>query len=148
MHPALPRLEFKLKISQGMYDPPHNEYYRNTFISIYGETIEFGNTIVVTEKTYDPLIKGHFVLPFSTNGFIRHLENLGFQLPNFIDYSYDTICDDDARYQAYTLEIDRLMNMDLEMWRQLYKDNYSIIHHNQLIFHEKPYDRINFYNYL
>jgi hypothetical protein len=130
------------------YSPPHNEYYRNSFISIYGETIEVGGSIAVTEKTYDPLIKGHFVLPFSTSGFINHLKTLGFKFPDFIDYSYDSVVNNDSRYQMYASEINRLMTMDIDTWRQHYSDNYDIIHHNQLIFHEKPYERINFYDYL
>jgi hypothetical protein len=127
------------------YCPPHNEYYKNTFVSIYGETVEHGTSIAVTEKTYDPLIKGHFVLPFSTSGFIRHLRGLGFEFPDFIDYSYDTILNDDLRYAAYEDELRRLVTLDITAWQAHWQDNYSMIRHNQLVFHEKPYDRIDFY---
>jgi len=131
------------------YSPPHNEYYKNTFISIYGETIEYGSSIAVTEKTYDPLIKGHFVLPFSTSGFINHLKKIGFKFPNFIDYSYDNLIDNDLRYDAYQSEIKRLMSLDIDTWRQNWEENFDhVIRHNQLIFQEKPYDRIDFYKLL
>lgn len=132
------------------YCPPHNEYYKNTFISIYGETIEYGNSIAVTEKTFDPLIKGHFILPFSTTGFIQHLKNqYNFKFPDFIDYTYDTIKNNDLRYQAYHLEVKRLLGLDINVWRQHWNDNFeSIIRHNQLVFHNKPYDRIDFYKLL
>jgi hypothetical protein len=126
------------------YSPPHNEYYKNTFISIYAETIEWGKTIAVTEKTYDPLIKGHFILPFSSCGFITYLESLGFVLPKFIDYSYDTVSDDDIRFQKYQDEIHRLLSISLDDWRMHWTENLRILRHNQLIFHEKPYDRIDF----
>jgi hypothetical protein len=127
-------------------DPPHNEYYRNTFISIYGETVEYGNSIVVTEKTYDPLIKGHFILPFSTNGFISHLKRLGFRFPGFIDYSYDSIADDNARYDCYESEVQRLLNLDIDTWRQHWVDNANAIKHNQSIFWNKPYNKIDLYS--
>jgi hypothetical protein len=132
----------------GNYSPPHNEYYKNTFISIYGETIEYGNTIAVTEKTYDPLIKGHFILPFSTCGFIKHLRNNDFKFPNFINYSYDDIHNDTKRFAAYADEVKRLLSLDLDTWRAHWADNYNIIRHNQIQFYEKPYDRIDFYKLL
>lgn len=125
------------------YSPPHNEYYRDTFISIYGETIEHGNTIAVTEKTYDPLIKGHFILPFSTAGFIRHLKSLGFQFPDFVDYSYDTIVNDDQRYQKYQGEVERLLSMPLISWKLLWDQHLDIIYHNKRLMHERAYDRVD-----
>lgn len=132
------------------YCPPHNEYYKNTFISIYGETIEYGNTIVTTEKTFDPLIKGHFILPFSTSGFIQHLKShYNFKFPEFIDYTYDTIKDDDQRYAVYELEVKRLLEIDIHTWKQHWNDNFEkVIRNNQMIFQEKPYDRIDFYKVL
>jgi hypothetical protein len=125
------------------YSPPHNEYYKNTFISIYGETIEWGDTIAVTEKTYDPLIRGHFILPFSTDGFIKHLKNLGFKFPDFINYDYDNIRDEQSRFNYYTQEVYRLLNFNIEDWKQAWNDNLELIRFNQLMFYEKPYDRVD-----
>ena len=122
--------------------PPHNEYYKNTFVSIYGETIEQGNSIAVTEKTYDPLIKGHFILPFSTSGFIKFLKIKGFRFPNFIDYTYDNIVDNDARYLAYEKEIDRLLNMSLNEWKYHWNNNLNLIEYNQQLFRQTAYDRV------
>jgi hypothetical protein len=126
------------------YCPPHNEYYKNTFISIYGETIEHGPSIAVTEKTYDPLIKGHFILPFSCAGFIDHLLHLGFQLPDFINYEYDKQTDDQKRFDAYSAEVKRLLNLDLDTWREHWDNNLDIIRHNQSIFFDRDYDRVDF----
>jgi len=125
------------------YSPPHVEYYKNTFVSIYGETIEYGNTIMITEKTWDPLIKGHFVLPFSCCNFIQRLRDIGIQLPAFIDYSYDAEPDTDRRWQLYSAEIDRLLAMDLDTWRQHWNDNLALLSANQRYFHDKDYDRVD-----
>lgn len=125
------------------YNPPHNEYYKNTFISIYGETIEYGTSLCATEKTYDPLIKGHFVLPFSCAGFIKFLKTKGFVFPDFIDYSYDLESDDEIRYKKYIEEANRLLSLDIDTWRKHWDDNLNLIRHNQLIFHERPYDRVD-----
>ena len=126
------------------YLPMHNSYYYHTFISIYAETIEYGDTIVVSEKTYDPLIRGHFILPFSTEGFIQHVKTLGFLFPKFIDYSYDSISDPDLRYQAYENEIRRLMKFDIQTWRNHWDQNVDLLYHNKKVFAERPYDRIDF----
>jgi hypothetical protein len=125
------------------YSPPHVEYYKNTFISIYGETIEYGNTVMITEKTWDPLIKGHFVLPFSGCNFIQRLCDVGIQLPEFIDYSYDREPDADRRWQLYSAEIDRLLAMDLDTWRQHWNDNLDLLLANQRYFHTRDYDRVD-----
>jgi hypothetical protein len=126
------------------YSPPHTLYYENTFISIYGETIEHGTTIVVTEKTYDPLIKGHFILPFSCQGFISHLRRLGFLFPDFIDYNYDNQYDDGKRFGMYNQEIKRLLSLDIDIWRQQWTNNLDKIQHNQSIFFDRDYDKIDF----
>ena len=125
------------------YSPPHNLYYQDTFISIYGETVETGKDIVVTEKTYDPLIKGHFILPFSSMGFIQHLQRLGYRFPAFIDYSYDSIVDDTDRFDAYQQEVRRLLDHDLEQWQHWWNTNLDILLYNKRLMHERPYDRVD-----
>jgi hypothetical protein len=125
------------------YSPPHTEYYKNTFLSIYGETIEYGNTVMITEKTWDPLIKGHFILPFSCCNFIQRLRLVGIALPAFIDYSYDAEPNDERRWQLYSNEIDRLLAMDLDTWRQHWNDNLDLLLANQRYFHVRDYDRVD-----
>jgi hypothetical protein len=129
----------------GGYTPIHNSYYYRSFISIYAETIEYGDTMIVSEKTFDPLIRGHFILPFSTAGFIQHLKTkYGFLFPSFINYSYDSILDPDLRYQAYENEIQRLLNVNIISWRNAWEQNLNLLHHNKKVFAERPYDRIDF----
>ena len=130
------------------YSPPHNEYYKNTFISIYGETIEFGLTIAVTEKTWDPLIKGHFILPFSNTGFIKYLQSIGIRFPDFINYSYDAVVDDEERFLAYSAEVQRLLALDLNTWRKLWDDNLDIIYDNKRYFYDRDYHRIDLEQFL
>jgi hypothetical protein len=125
------------------YSPPHNAYYEDTFISIYGETIEYGTTIAPTEKTYDPLIKGHFILPFSCSGFIQFLKTKGFQFPTFIDYGYDEITHDEKRFECYSKEVDRLLAMPLDIWQQHWANTAEIRQYNQTVFETTPYDRVD-----
>jgi hypothetical protein len=142
------RLEQNFKYDGRLWSTPiHNLYYEHTFISVYTETIEWGTTLVVSEKTYYPLIKGHFILPFSTNGFVDFLKHKGFKFPNFINYSYDSIVDADQRFSAYLEELKRLMSLDIDTWRNLWQDNLEIIKFNRQLFFDRDYSTVDLSQY-
>ena len=128
----------------GGYRPPHNRYYEDSFINIYAESLEYSTTFVATEKTFDPLIKGHFVLPFGTYKFVENVKRYyGFEFPDFIDYSYDQIEDNEQRYQAYRREVERLLATPLDIWREHWV-NYKVLRTaNQQIFRDRDYHRID-----
>jgi len=127
--------------------PPHHAYYTDTFVSFYTECVEWGSTVAISEKTFRPLIMGHFILPFSCPGIIDRLKRFyGFRFPDFIDYGYDEEANNDRRFGLYLAEIDRLMS--LQNWHNLWNDNRDIIFHNQKIFESRPYDRVDFTRYL
>jgi len=128
--------------AKSAYDPIHHSYYQNSFISIYSESTELNPLVYVTEKTFEPLIKGHFILPFAAQYFIKYLKEDGFQLPDFIDYGYDLISDDNDRYRTYIKEVERLINISINDWQKLYSDNLSLLKYNQSLFAIRPYDRI------
>jgi len=128
------------------YDPPHSDYYLNSCISIYGETIESGPGICVTEKTWDPLIKGHFILPFSNAGFIAYLRSQGVEFPPWIDYSYDSIEDDAVRYVVYQTEVDRVLSWSTDIWATRWADSYSIMRHNQNLLYSRPYHKTGMFS--
>lgn len=122
------------------YNPPHSRYYEDSFISIYAESLEYGTTFVATEKTFDPLIKGHFVLPYSTHKFIENVKlYYGFQFPDFIDYSYDLIEDNEQRYQAYSTELERLLAIPLDTWRKHWINYKALRTANQQVFKDRDY---------
>jgi len=127
----------------GKDGPVHNAYYRDTYISVFAETIEFGLGHVVSEKTLEPLIHGHFILPFSTSNFLPHVLDMGFQLPSFIDYSYDLIEDDERRYQAHCEESHRLLSQPRSWWQQQWETNVGLLQHNQRVLHHAPYHHID-----
>ena len=66
----------------GKFHPVHNLYYQSTYVSAYIETLTNVNPAngqvvrALTEKTYNPLIKGHFILPFGYHGLIDDLDEL------------------------------------------------------------------------
>ena len=92
----------------GTWWPAHNRYYNDSFVSIYVETIvrSIGYR-VVTEKTYDPLIKGNFILPYAYQNFLVDVKSYGFILPDWIDYSYDSL-PDVSRWEAYIASVKKI----------------------------------------
>jgi hypothetical protein len=122
----------------GAFNPVTSAFYDNSYISIYVESNCIQpNLIHTTEKTFEPLLKGHFILPFSNPGTIHRIKELGFKLPDFVDYSYDDELDTETRFKMLTAEFQRLLTLDLAT---LYTQNKEIIIHNRQCLHTIPYD--------
>lgn len=135
-----------LKNSFSGWWPAANIYYNNSFISLYVETLLTTNNkvcSVVTEKTFDPLIKGHFILPFGYQGLVEDIKDYGFRLPDWIDYSYDDIEDVEERFYKYLQCFSKLRALDIESLIDLHtKDRENILEYNRNLFFTKPYDSL------
>lgn len=124
----------------GKFWPADNKYYWDSVVSVYGETcIQSTGYRVITEKTWDPLIKGNFILPYGYSGLIRDIKLYGFQLPPWIDYSYDSIPDDPdthfgLRFQKYLSSVKKLLDFDLQELYNLYLKDRHLLEHNRSIF--------------
>jgi hypothetical protein len=60
----------------GSFRPISNKFYDDTFLSVYVESnCVQTNLIHITEKTFEPLLKGHFIMPFANPGTIERLRN-------------------------------------------------------------------------
>jgi hypothetical protein len=125
----------------------HKTYYEHSYISIYGESIERGvrQNIYVSEKTYAPLINGHFILPYASSGFIDSLKEKGFLFPDFINYDYTNIDNDEIRLEEFLKEIKRLMSLSSQVWHDLYLKNINIIHFNRQKFWTDPFPKLNIF---
>lgn len=121
------------------YSPPHPALYASSYISIYSETLEHGDSVLVTEKTYDPLIRGHFILPFGSANTVKAIQQKGFWLPNWINYSYDADVDDEQRYETFQRECIRLINQPLTWWSERYREDLDNLVNNQRLFWKKSY---------
>lgn len=102
--------------------PIHNSYYINSVVSIYREQnvlTSVDQYYQLTERTWEPLIKSHFILPYGPTGMMSLLaEHYDIQLPDWINYSYDQIENDIVRWAEYQKEVRRLLALGNE---QLYK---------------------------
>lgn len=141
-----PQVDKHLK--QGGWFPISNAFYMASYFSLYVETIpgsinEMYPYKSITEKTWDPLIKGHFILPFGYKGLVDHIKSYGFILPDWIDYSYDTIEDDDLRFERFLDSAEKLLDLTVEEWDNLYQKDFHMLIHNRELFWERPYDLLH-----
>lgn len=121
--------------------PANNAYYNSTTVSIYIETITYGTAIKsITEKTWDPLIKGHFILPFGYHGMIKDLKDrYNFKFPEWIDYSYDNYDNDLERWFKYTESVKKLFSTKSakDLFELKIKDKDILIYNRQQFFRRK-----------
>lgn len=137
-------IEFNNRLSEGgSWWPVANKFYQSSYISIYVETILERNKLrSITEKTWDPLIKGHFILPFGYRGLMKDIESYGFKLPAWIDYSYDNIEDVEQRWKKYSEEVTRIVSLDLEQIRLLWCNDLDLLKYNREVFYSRDYDSL------
>jgi hypothetical protein len=134
--------------------PPAKKYFDNTYISAQVESLCLGPTVLYSEKTYDHLIQGRFVLNFGPRHFYRNLVNDGWRLPVGVNYSWDDMEDQDdshtvshtvttqPRFQAYVKCLLDLAS-DMERLHELFVANYDVFAHNHARLWQKPYDIIS-----
>jgi hypothetical protein len=123
----------------GAFSPVPNDFYLDSYLSVYVESNCLSPDLIhITEKTFEPLLKGHFILPFSNPGTIHRLTKMGFKFPAFIDYTYDYEPNPVTRFEMFRSEFVRLINLDLHT---LYVDNKNILKHNQECVYSIPYDK-------
>lgn len=93
-----------------------SSYYENAAIDIFGESVHQNpHCIIVSEKTWKPILYKKVFLGFSIKGFYRWLRNEGFLLyDELIDYSFDDVDDYDKRYELFWNEVYKLSQMPLD----------------------------------
>ena len=100
--------------------PINNEYYRHSVLTINIETLTFGDhrnmtPHCVTEKTFETILKGHFPLTFAYQHYYQDLTDIyKIELPDWIDYDFDSEYDNLKRWIKYKLEVTRVLNLGAE----------------------------------
>ena len=134
-----------------MAAPPAKKYFDNTYISAQVESLCKGPTVLYSEKTYDHLIQGRFVMNFGPRHFYRTLANDGWKLSVGIDYEWDDIEDhhidshqipNEPRFRAYIKNLIELSS-NMERLHELFIANVDVFAHNQQQLQQKPYDIIS-----
>ena len=124
------------------YCPLPSYVYSDSFASIYTETTwDSDNILHVTEKTFEPLIHGNFILPYSNPGFVNNLKtHYGFKLCELIDYTYDL--PNINRSTLFLNSIDKFLEIQLTTLIEYANDRIDILAHNRELFVTLPYSEL------
>ena len=125
----------------GTWYPISNRYYNESYCSIFIESVtDSEQAILATEKTFDPLIKGHYILPFSSANYVKWLkEYYGFRFPEWIDYSYESETNHDARFFKFLASVVNYLEIPQTSIVNWAKNSKDILEHNRGVFYNRPY---------
>jgi hypothetical protein len=89
------------------------DIYNSSYYSIVAETTVSNDYSHFTEKTAKPIVAKRLFIMFAGQHFLRNLRKLGFQtFGNVVDESYDEIADDNQRFTAAWIQVERLCQLD------------------------------------
>jgi len=123
----------------------HNNYHENmtalyaeSYFNIVLETmidVDSSNGQFVTEKTFKPIFNNQFFVAVSSIDHQRHLRELGYKtFGRCIDESYDSVADNQQRFEAVLDLSKSLIHSGLDKLHQLYIDLAPEIQHNSHVF--------------
>jgi len=128
----------------GLNVPVAKHYYDNSYVSCQVESQHLtGGGIVISEKTYDHLIQGRLVLNFGPQYFYRTLRQQGWNLWNGIDLSWDSIANDQRRWQKYIECLRSLLDLGCNGLHDIFLANKFNLQHNWQQLYDRPYDYIH-----
>jgi hypothetical protein len=120
------------------------QYFDDSYFSVVTETLfkrvdrgsPFGCSgmynIFPSEKVYKPIALLQPFILMSTPHFLKALREHGYQTFHpFIDESYDSVEDDDQRFELIVSEITRLCNFTDEQWKEWMINVKPIAEHNK-----------------
>jgi len=123
----------------------HNDYHENmtglyaeSYFNIVLETmidVDSSNGQFVTEKTFKPIFNNQFFVAVSSVDHQRHLRELGYKtFGRCIDESYDSIANNQQRFEAVLELTKKLASTELHQLHKLYTDLAPEIQHNSQTF--------------
>jgi hypothetical protein len=120
------------------YDQNMTGLYAESYFNIVLETmidVDSSNGQFVTEKTFKPIFNNQFFVAVSSVDHQRHLRELGYKtFGRYIDESYDSIVNNQQRFEAVLDVTKSLIHLDLDKLHQLYVDLAPEIQHNSHVF--------------
>ena len=157
------KIPFKLNIesseNQNTIKEDDMMLFDESYLSLVTETFFFPrkhkdiydfDSIFFSEKIYKPILMKHpFILVARPNS-LKYLRKMGYKtFAPFIDETYDTIPDDEARLLAIVAELERLNRFTDDQWIEWQTNVAAIVEHNYLIManrkkHEYAFKRPNY----
>jgi UDPglucose 6-dehydrogenase len=148
------KLPLRLNITAARPNPamPESEdlvYFDNSYFSIVTESVFYGDeyslhmgtkmhnystpaNIFITEKTFKCFPMMHPFVLLAYPGTLAELRNIGYKtFSPMIDETYDTVVNDDNRFEAVWKEISRLLQKTPEEWIKWQGEIKSIVEYNR-----------------
>jgi len=101
-------------------------------IELVLETLFDDDRLHLTEKSLRPIACGRPFILAATPGSLEYLRSYGFEtFHNFIDESYDHVINPRDRLQAIVQEMQRIIALDHQSKKQLWKELYKIANRNK-----------------
>lgn len=120
------------------YDQNMTDLYSNSYFNIVLETmidVDDSGGQFVTEKTFKPIFNNQFFVAVSSADHLRHLHDLGYRtFGRCIDESYDSVTNNQDRFEAVLDLTKWLIKSGQENLHQLYQDLAPEIQHNAQVF--------------
>jgi hypothetical protein len=102
--------------------------YKQCYYTVVAETLYFDKFFFMSEKVAKPLFAKRLFIVFSSCGYLKNLQSLGFKtFDGIIDESYDTVEDAALRFKMAFDQLQWLSKQDPELIAQLIK---PIVEHN------------------
>lgn len=125
--------------------PPARKFFDDTYVSAQIESMFAGPNVVLSEKTYDHLIQGRFVMNFGPRHYYQILLQDGWRLPDVPNFEWDNIdfhtidltrC---QRFKSFIYNL-KMVTADISKLHEIFLRNLSVFEHNQQLLLTKPYD--------
>jgi len=150
----------RLNITENRHNPvdfieDDIKYHTDSYFSLITETIfhksnskyqnpmleYLDDAVFISEKTYRAILFKHPFIIAGVPGTLKILQDRGFKtFSPWIDESYDTIEDDDARMAAIMTEVERLCEFTDEQWIEWQNGIKDIVEHNfKFMFEQTDY---------
>ena len=125
-------------VAHNTYNQNMTDMYSDSYFNIVLETmidVDASSGQFVTEKTFKPIFNNQFFVAVSSVDHQRHLRDLGYQtFGRCIDESYDSIVNNQLRFEAVLDTTKSLIHSGLDNLHQLYIDLAPEIQHNSHVF--------------
>ena len=137
------------------YNQNMTDLYTDSYFNIVLETmidIDDSGGQFVTEKTFKPIFNNQFFVVVGSSDHLRHLRELGYEtFGRCIDESYDSVTNNQDRFEAVLNLTKSLIESGQDSLHQLYQDLAPDIQHNAQVFQsgmahrlQMVVDRINY----
>ena len=119
------------------YLMPPQIMYANLCVIIETHVVEKLGFKAATEKTHK-CIENHIpFLTFAPMNFYKDMQQQGFKLHRYIDYSFDTIEEEWERFHGFLKEFTRLCKIDKIELSDLKTNDFDILLHNAALYRQK-----------